>query len=48
MHGVIIDARMQGAQAPRDNLDFRDLVASKATRAAEGTKASMEVAAILV
>lgn len=37
-----------GAQAPRDNLDFRDLVASKATRAAEGTKASMEVAVIQV
>lgn len=48
MHGVIIDARMQGALAPRENLDFGDLVASKATRATEGKEASMEVAVILV
>ena len=48
MHGIIIDARMQGALAPRENLDLGDLVASKATRATEGIKASMEVAVILV
>jgi hypothetical protein len=39
---------MQGALAPRENLDLGDLVASKATRATEGIKASMEVAVILV
>jgi hypothetical protein len=39
---------MQGALAPRENLDFGDLVASKATRATEGKEASMEVAVILV
>jgi len=37
-----------GALAPRENLDLGDLAASKATRATEGIKASMEVAVILV
>jgi hypothetical protein len=48
MHGVIIDSRMQVAQVPKENMDFRDLVASKATRATEGIKAPMEIAVILV
>lgn len=37
-----------GAQAPKENLDLGDLVASKATRATEGKEALVEVAVILV